>query len=101
MRRLHDPVYRAVGPSRGRVRPVEQRALALIERRPGMTVTELRDTLGVGSSRVWQIVSCSPASNTIVTYDSGQGYAWDVRPASWAARACAVAGRPLTRTEWD
>jgi hypothetical protein len=25
---------------------------------------------------------------------------WDVRPASWAARACAVAGPPLTRAEW-
>lgn len=57
MRRLHDPVYRAVGPSRGRVRPVEQRALALIEHRPGVTVAELRNALGVGSTRVWQIVS--------------------------------------------
>ena len=28
------------------------------------------------------------------------GYRWDVRPASWEARACAVAGRPLTREEW-
>jgi WD40 repeat protein len=34
-------------------------------------------------------------------YDSGQGYAWDVRPSSWARYACAVAGRELTRTEWD
>ena len=34
-------------------------------------------------------------------YDSGQGYVWDVRPSSWARYACAVAGRALTRTEWD
>ena len=34
-------------------------------------------------------------------YDSGRGYLWDVRPASWARRACAVAGRPLTRQEWN
>ena len=28
------------------------------------------------------------------------GYGWDVRPASWARHACAVAGRRLTRSEW-
>jgi hypothetical protein len=25
---------------------------------------------------------------------------WDVDPASWLKRACAVAGRPLTQQEW-
>jgi WD40 repeat protein/DNA-binding SARP family transcriptional activator len=34
-------------------------------------------------------------------YESGQGYSWDVRPSSWAQRACAIAGRPLTRAEWN
>jgi DNA-binding SARP family transcriptional activator/WD40 repeat protein len=34
-------------------------------------------------------------------YDSGQGYAWDVTPSSWAHFACAVAGRTLTRAEWQ
>lgn len=57
MRRLHDSLYRAVGPPRGRVRPVEQRALALIAQCPGVTVGELRDALAVGSTRVWQIVA--------------------------------------------
>jgi DNA-binding IclR family transcriptional regulator len=57
MRRLHDSLYRAVGPPRGRARPVEQRALTLIAQRPGLTVAELRDALAVGSSRVWQIVA--------------------------------------------
>ena len=33
-------------------------------------------------------------------YDTGQAYLWDVRPSSWLRRACAVAGRPLTRQEW-
>ena len=28
------------------------------------------------------------------------GYVWDVRPESWEQRACAVAGRRLTRAEW-
>ena len=57
MRRLHDPLYRAVAPPRGRARLVEQRALTLIAKRPGVTVAELRDALAVGSSRVWQIVA--------------------------------------------
>jgi WD40 repeat protein/DNA-binding SARP family transcriptional activator len=31
----------------------------------------------------------------------GRAYRWDVRPASWARHACAVAGRVLTRAEWS
>ncbi len=31
---------------------------------------------------------------------TGQAYRWDVRPSAWAQRACAVAGRTLTRAEW-
>jgi len=56
MRRLHDPLYRAVAPPRGQVRPVEQRALTLIAQRPGVTAAELRDALAVGRTRIWQIV---------------------------------------------
>jgi WD40 repeat protein len=33
--------------------------------------------------------------------NAGQAYRWDVRPSAWARRACAVAGRSLTRTEWS
>ena len=33
--------------------------------------------------------------------DAGRAARWDVRPASWARQACAVAGRALTRAEWD
>ncbi len=33
--------------------------------------------------------------------DAGRGYRWDMRPSSWAPYACAVAGRALTRTEWE
>jgi WD40 repeat protein/DNA-binding SARP family transcriptional activator len=32
---------------------------------------------------------------------SGQAYRWDVRPSAWAQRACAIAGRTLTRPEWN
>jgi hypothetical protein len=33
--------------------------------------------------------------------DAGIGYRRDVRPAAWARFACAVAGRRLTRQEWQ
>ena len=33
--------------------------------------------------------------------NAGRAYRWDVRPSSWARDACAVAGRTLTRTEWQ
>jgi WD40 repeat protein len=31
----------------------------------------------------------------------GRAYRWDVRPSTWARHACEVAGRTLTRTEWN
>lgn len=37
----------------------------------------------------------------VAAYDDGRAFAWDVRPSSLVRRACAVAGRRLTRTEWD
>jgi WD40 repeat protein len=33
--------------------------------------------------------------------DTGLSYRWDVRPSSWARQACAIAGRRLTRAEWQ
>jgi WD40 repeat protein len=33
--------------------------------------------------------------------DAGRAYRWDVRPSSWARQACRVAGRTLTRAEWN
>ena len=36
----------------------------------------------------------------LVLSGTGDGYLWDMRPAMWAQRACAVAGRTLTREEW-
>ena len=36
----------------------------------------------------------------LATTASGHGYRWDIRPASWSRRACTIAGRRLTRSEW-
>jgi uncharacterized membrane protein len=36
--------------------PREREAVEIIEARPGITIAELRATLGVSASRVWQIL---------------------------------------------
>ncbi|MEO6411694.1 MAG: BTAD domain-containing putative transcriptional regulator [Pedococcus sp.] len=33
--------------------------------------------------------------------DSGSVRSWDLRPGSWIEAACRMAGRPLTKVEWD
>ena len=33
--------------------------------------------------------------------NAGRAFRWDVRPSRWAQYACAVAGRPLSRAEWQ
>jgi WD40 repeat protein/DNA-binding SARP family transcriptional activator len=44
----------------------------------------------------------TPDSNAVIAgYDTGQAYRWDIRPATLARQACLVAGRTLTRAEWD
>ena len=40
-------------------------------------------------------------AHLFAVYDTGRAYRWDVRPSSWARQACAVAGRQLTRSEWE
>jgi WD40 repeat protein len=40
-------------------------------------------------------------AHLFVLTDGGVGYRWDVRPASWARYACALAGRSLTPAEWE
>jgi DNA-binding MarR family transcriptional regulator len=50
MRKRTDHLYlRSLGPR-------EREALGLIDERPGISVAELADALGVGTTRVWQIV---------------------------------------------
>jgi WD40 repeat protein len=39
--------------------------------------------------------------SVVVISDTGAGWVWDVDPADWLQRACAVAGRSFTRQEWQ
>ena len=77
-------------------------------------------TAGDGSTQLWDLSSRSrvggalpgvagtdvrtafvDGGNRLVTLGgNGPGHVWDVRPQSWARRACSIAGRPLTRAEW-
>jgi hypothetical protein len=40
------------------------------------------------------------AGDVLLTLGDGRGTRWDFRPAEWSRRACALAGRPLSREEW-
>jgi DNA-binding SARP family transcriptional activator/WD40 repeat protein/energy-coupling factor transporter ATP-binding protein EcfA2 len=72
-----------------------------------------------GTGRLWDLASRRPIGTALsggsedpvaagflrggtrlVVINERDGVAWDVRPASWARHACAVAGRTLTRAEW-
>jgi len=46
-------------------------------------------------------ISASTSSDSTAGYDTGQAYRWDIRPKSLVRQACMVAGRTLTRAEWD
>jgi WD40 repeat protein len=74
-----------------------------------------------GTTRLWELPSGHPIGQELpgpaqrrsaaifvrggthlaTVSDSGQGYSWDLRPSSWARHSCAVAGRTLTREEWN
>jgi WD40 repeat protein/DNA-binding SARP family transcriptional activator/Mg-chelatase subunit ChlI len=43
----------------------------------------------------------APDGARLFAIATGRAYRWDVRPASWARHACTVAGRKLTRSEWE
>jgi WD40 repeat protein/class 3 adenylate cyclase len=51
---------------------------------------------------VFANVGFDPNGNQLVTlYEDGTGVVWDVDPDHWKQRACSVAGRSLTREEWE
>jgi WD40 repeat protein len=57
-------------------------------------------TLSGGSGDPIDAAFIRRGSHLVVLHERG-AVVWDVRPRSWARHACAVAGRPLTRAEWE
>ena len=81
----------------------------------------LATTSDDGTTRLWDVKSGRPigaplpglaqhevaaalvdgGSRLVTLQHDGQGHLWDIQPSSWARRACQIAGRTLTRTEWN
>jgi WD40 repeat protein len=81
----------------------------------------LATTSDDGTTRLWDLASGRPigaalsglaghdlaaafvdgGTRLVTLHDNGRGDLWDIQPRSWARRACQVAGRPLTRAEWN
>jgi WD40 repeat protein len=54
-----------------------------------------------GFDNIWETAAFTPdGSRVVVVYSNGQAYVWPVTWQAWAAQACSVAGRDLTRAEW-
>jgi WD40 repeat protein len=57
--------------------------------------------LSLGVARPVSAAFTAGGTALVTLADDGRGAVWDLRPQSWQLRACAIAGRPLTRAEWQ
>jgi WD40 repeat protein/DNA-binding SARP family transcriptional activator/energy-coupling factor transporter ATP-binding protein EcfA2 len=63
--------------------------------------TPLTDTSGTPPAFGFNFVTFDPTGRTVQVVDASATLRrWNVNPADWAARACQVANRQLTRDEW-
>ena len=60
----------------------------------------LQGTLPGAGGAPAQLAFVADGGALVTLATDGSGTVWDVRPQSWARRACAIAGRPLTMQEW-
>jgi WD40 repeat protein/DNA-binding SARP family transcriptional activator len=64
------------------------------------TLQPIGDPLDAGDGGA-EAVAFTPDGKTLASsYQQGQVLLWDIDPNSWQQRACATAGRNLTRDEW-
>ncbi len=74
-----------------------------------------------GSTRIWDVERRAPFGSPLpgldnipanshltpsgdrlaVVYSTGRGFVWQMAPSSWNRHACDVAGRTLTKREWE
>jgi WD40 repeat protein len=104
---------------RGRPLVAHTGAVATVDLSPDAQM--LATTSDDGTTRLWDVASVRPigaalpgpaghdlaaafvdgGARLVTLDDDGGGKLWDIQPRSWAQRACQVAGRTLTRAEWD
>jgi WD40 repeat protein/DNA-binding SARP family transcriptional activator len=104
---------------RGRPLVAHTRAVVTVNFSPdGQTLATTSDD---GTTRLWDVRSGRPigtalpgpaqhsvaaafvggGTHLVTLDDNGRGHLWDIQPRAWARRACQVAGRTLTRAEWN
>ena len=57
--------------------------------------------LGFGVAQPVSAAVLAGGTAVVTIADDGNGALWDLSPRSWETRACTIAGRPLTRAEWQ
>ena len=126
-----DGRFLAVGDLRGRVQVLSTRTWRAVTpelaggRTAGVAFSPDGGKLATGSAdgavRLWDVASgealgaplpgaphstavpffTPDGTHLIVAQDNGRAYRWDIRPTSLVRQACEVAGRRLTRAEWE
>jgi len=55
-----------------------------------------------GLDNIWANSRLTPSGDRLaVVYSTGTGFVWQMTPSSWEQHACDVAGRTLTKREWE
>jgi WD40 repeat protein len=55
-----------------------------------------------GLDNIWANSHLTPSGDQLaVVYSTGLGFVWQMTPSRWQQHACTVAGRTLTKREWE
>jgi WD40 repeat protein/class 3 adenylate cyclase len=55
-----------------------------------------------GLDNIWANSHITPSGERLAAvYSNGRGFVWQIAPSSWEQHACSVAGRTLTKREWE
>jgi WD40 repeat protein len=97
----------AVGDQRGRVQVFSTATWKPVTpsfvggRAVGMTFTRDGRTFATGNTDGTVRLFTPEGTHLIAAHENGRAYRWDIRPVSLVRQACEVAGRRLTRAEWN
>ena len=101
-----DPIFRTflIGDIRGYTSFTSARRVPAAGRLERGVDVASRSVVGAlpGPTGLFNTVAFTPdGSYVLVIYENGRGLRWTFDPHAWANRACDVAGRTLTRPEWN